>query len=189
MESSSVQHLTSVHSILRARTAPAHAEVDAAFSRFDLSDRASYINLLLAHARVLSAIEPELSNESRLPPWRPRLALLAFDLNVFGVHLPMPMAVVGGSSLAEHLGMLYVIEGSRLGNRVLADRLPRDFPASYLSTGHEKGEWRSFTLKLDTYGSAQDELWLQSVVVGARRGFRLYATSAAQGFALSPHGS
>ena len=171
-----------VHAVLRARTAVAHAEVDAAFSRFDLNDRRSYVGFLLAHARALSAVETELGREPLLPRWRPRYALLLRDLDTLGVPAPPPVDVDDGRSPAELLGMLYVVEGSRLGGHVLAGRVHPDFPAQYLSAAHGKGEWRLFTRQLDAFGDTRDRLWLESVVAGANQAFRRYAMSAAQAF-------
>lgn len=84
--------------------------------------------------------------------------------------------------MAEQLGLLCVIEGSRLGGRVLASRVHPQFPAMYLSDAHAPREWRSFIHNLDAYGSASDEPWAESLIAGADRAFRLYAESAETAF-------
>lgn len=79
------------HIILRARTAAAHATIDAAFSQFDLCDRDSYTGFLRAHARVVPAIEAVLT-DAELPLWRAPTILLQKDLEALGRYLPSSWA-------------------------------------------------------------------------------------------------
>lgn len=166
------------HEILRAKMAAAHAAIDVAFADFDLGDRESYIRFLLIHARALSAIEAAVGHSPDLPSWRPRTALLESDLEAFGYRLPEPLAVGPILGLAEKFGLLYVIEGSRLGGRILSRRVAQAFPSAYLSSVHEHGEWRTFTSTLDERASAENAAWLDGVLAGANCGFGLYARSA-----------
>jgi heme oxygenase len=168
----------SAHAILRARTAAEHATTDAAFSRFDLGDRESYVLFLLAHGRVLPAIEAALACEPSLPQWRPRSAHLAEDLQSFGRDLPDPLTLDPVSGAAESLGLLYVMEGSRLGGRILLGRVAPDFSALYLAATHQPGEWRAFTELLDERASREPPDWLERLVAGARFGFQLVLRSA-----------
>ncbi|QIG79227.1 biliverdin-producing heme oxygenase [Stakelama tenebrarum] len=46
-------------------------------------------------------------------------------------------------------GTLYVLEGSRLGGRFLARRLPPDFPRRYLDADQPADKWRKFLEKFD----------------------------------------
>ena len=173
------------HAKVRSRTAAAHSMIDAAFSRFNLCDRHSYVTFLQAHARVVPTIEAVLGDETHLPPWRPRTALLARDLDAFGYRLPKPVAQSETWSLAAKFGLLYVLEGSRLGNQILLRRAGAGFSSHYLGAAHEPGEWRAFSNALNGRAEQENATWLEAVVAGANNGFRLYASSASGFFAAS----
>jgi heme oxygenase len=175
----------SAHAIVRSRTAAAHSMIDTAFSRFNLGDRRSYVTFLQAHARVVPTIEAVLGDETHLPPWRPRTALLARDLDAFGYRLPKPVAQSETWSLAAKFGLLYVLEGARLGTRLLLRRAGAGFSSHYLGAAHEPGEWRAFTEALNGRAEQENAAWLEAVVAGARNGFRLYASSASEVFTAS----
>jgi heme oxygenase len=168
------------HAIVRCRTAATHSLIDAAFSRFNLGDRRSYVAFLQAHARVVLPIEAVLSDEAQLPPWRPRTALLARDLDALGYRLPMSVAQSEPWCLAAKFGLLYVLEGSRLGNRILLRRAGASFSTHYLRAAHEPGEWRAFTEALNGRAEQENATWLEAVVAGATNGFQLYASSASE---------
>ena len=172
----------SAHTIVKARTAAAHATIDAVYSRFDLGNQNSYIIFLQTHARVVPAIEAALADWADLPPWRPRTPLLMRDLDGFGYRLPKPLAASETSGLDEKFGLLYVLEGSRRGARLLLRRVGSGFPSHYLSATHEPGEWRAFVEALDDRAKAEDVTWLEGVVAGASLGFQLYASSASHIF-------
>jgi heme oxygenase (biliverdin-IX-beta and delta-forming) len=174
----------SAHAVLRATTAGQHALIDVALSRFDLTDRNSYVKFLLAHAAVLPPIEKALAADSSLPPWRARTEALKLDLASFGHGMPPPLSIEM-SSLAEKFGLLYVIEGSRLGGRLLLSRVAPAFSSNYLGAIHEPGEWRAFIDALEERASAEHSGWLDCVAVGAGRGFQLYAESVARVLASS----
>lgn len=166
------------HLVLRARTSAAHANIDAAFSQFDLHDRESYIGFLKAHARVVPALEAVLT-DPELPRWRPRAILLQRDLKAFDHCLPPPLRIKKALSTAEKWGLLYVLEGSRLGGRLLLRQVTPEFPSNYLSAVHEPNEWRTFTQTLDNR-AMQGAAWLEGAVNGAMLGFSIYADSASE---------
>lgn len=166
----------SAHAVLRARMAGEHAMVDAAFSCFDLADPGSYVSFLRAHAAVLPSIERALAADSSLPPWRTRTEALTRDLATFGLGTPQPFSIEI-PSLAEKFGLLYVIEGSRLGGRLLLRRVNPAFSSNYLAAIHEPGEWRAFIDALEERAALEGSGWLDCVAVGAGRGFQLYAAS------------
>ncbi len=168
----------SAHAILKARTAAAHAAIDADFSRFDLGCRDAYVSFLLSQARVLPAIEGILAREPGLPPWRQRTDLLQQDLRAFGHDLPAPMIVPEDWEPAEKVGLLYVIEGSRLGGHLLSRRVGHGFSKRFLSAVHLPGEWRAFIEALEDRAEVEHGPWVEGVVAGASRGFDLYALSA-----------
>jgi heme oxygenase len=172
----------SAHATLKARTAANHSVIDAMYSRFDLEDRNSYINFLHAHSAALVPIEAVLGHGSDLPPWRPRAALLAQDLKAFGVRPSKPRATWESIGLAEKFGLLYVLEGSRFGSRLLLRQVGLGYSSRYLAATLKLEEWRAFTEALETRARAENADWLEGVVSGANRGFQLFKLSAAEFF-------
>lgn len=126
---------------------------------------------------MLPAIEATLRDPS-LPRWRPRTGCLRRDLDAFGLDLPRPLALGTAPSPAAQFGLLYVIEGSRLGARLSLRRIDPGFSARYLSAAHAPGEWRAFTRALDARAAAEDAAWLEGALAGALHGFRIYAAAA-----------
>lgn len=167
--------MTPAHLVLRQATADAHAVVDAAFSRFDLGRAEDYRSFLLAQAEVLLPLETKLS-ATRLPPWRPRLPLLARDLAGLGLALPAPAIIQGLDEPGALHGALYVVEGSRLGGGMLARRVGAGLPREFLGATHLSGEWRALLAALDAaMPSAENKTAME---IGARHVFRLYAEAA-----------
>jgi len=164
----------SFHVALRAATASDHGEVDSAYGGFDLADRAGYAAFLTAHARALPAVEAALARTGEAG-FRSRTPLLAVDLKALGLDMPDPLPLAGPAGPAARAGMLYVIEGSRLGGALLARQVPADFPSSYLSATHLPGEWRALLARLDAM--AEGEGWLAEAVESARATFALYKTA------------
>jgi len=160
--------------VLRETTRAAHDAVDTLFSRFDLTDRASYAAMLVAHARALPVAEAAMAAESSLPAWRPRTPLLAEDLHDLGRVMPAPLALELPAGAAAIAGLAYVVEGSRLGGVYLARQVGAGLPARYLSAAHGKGEWRAFLGWLDQAGLAGGPDWIEAASAGAAAGFALY---------------
>jgi len=169
----------SARAVLRAATAAQHEGVDALFSRFDLSDPTSYGAFLTAHARALPAVERALAGVSDQPSFDPRTPLLENDLAALGLSAPVPLPFSTPTSRAQALGMLYVIEGSRLGGAILARRVPAGLPHAYLSATHAPGAWRAFGEMLDRESDGPD--WLRQAAAAAGGTFDLYARAAAGG--------
>jgi len=165
----------SFHAALRAATAADHAAVDTAYAGFDLADRDGYAAFLTAHARALPAIESALVRAGD-DGFRPRTPLLAQDLAALGMDMPVPLAIALPVGAAERAGMLYVIEGSRLGGGLLARQVPAGLPSAYLSATHLPGEWRALLTRLDeeTEGDGR----LRDAVETARATFALYRSAA-----------
>ena len=114
---------------LKEATDAAHRRLDAALSRFDLADAGDYGRFLAVHALALPCLEEALAQggfDLACPGWsggRRGAALLA-DLAGLGREpgaCPTAPAVRG----AEAWGVAYVLEGSRLGGKVLARRVTR----------------------------------------------------------------
>jgi heme oxygenase len=156
------------HRALRDATAPAHERVDAAFGGFDLTDRDSYAAFLRAHAEAFLPIEAALDAagaERIIDDWenRKRGHLIREDLAMLGARLPHPFAssAVEKPAPADRFstsletngaiaGTLYVLEGSRLGGKFLARKLPPGFPRAYLDADQVSGNWRKLLDRLDT---------------------------------------
>jgi heme oxygenase (biliverdin-IX-beta and delta-forming) len=160
---------------LRAETAAAHEAVDAAYGGFALADPVSYAAFLRAHARALPAVEQALAGWA-LPTWRPRTEALAADLADLGVPAPEPYAMSRPGEAAAAWGMLYVIEGSRLGGAMLERQVAAGLPRRYLASRHLPGEWRALLAALDA--AATDDAWTERAVTAARATFDLYGRAA-----------
>ena len=162
---------------LRARTADRHDEVDAAFAAFRLDRVDDYREFLLAHARALPAAEAVMAATPHLPEWRPRTPLLTRDLAELGVAMPPPLAFPSTSAAAAW-GVLYVVEGSRLGGAMLARHVPADLPGRYLRAAFEPGEWRTLRAAVDAEAQRQGDAWQAQALAGAEECFALYRRAA-----------
>lgn len=161
---------------LRAETGDAHERLDAALASYDLADPADYARFLAVHARALPALEGALAGRAPWPGWVPRWPALAADLAALGHAPPPPLPFDAPASDAEAWGMLYVIEGSKLGGAMLARRVGPNLPAAYLGKGHGPGEWRDFLAAMET--GVRSGRYASLAVAGANRAFTLFATAA-----------
>ena len=162
------QGLMAVRERLRAATLDAHERVDRCFSRCDFARPPDYRRFLEAHHAVLPGCEQVLaaSGAGRLiDDWmlRVRTPALVADLADLGM-APTPAATQTALlSPAAAFGMLYVLEGSRLGGAVLARRVlaggnPRCGEATrYLRHGEGSRLWPSFLLALEASGDVRDD--------------------------------
>jgi heme oxygenase len=166
--------MTTAHEALRTGTRIHHAQVDDVFGRFDLSDAGSYRSFLEAHARAVVPIEWALGDPASPPCWRSRVSLLDDDLRALGGGLPPVVALDGLKGSGERAGMLYVIEGSRLGGGVLAGRVGPALPTSYLSAVHLKGEWMALLMAFDARAAIEPPEWMTDALDGAKRAFALF---------------
>lgn len=173
---------------LRAATASSHGRVDAAYSEFSLTDHAGYSAFLAAHHYVLPGCERALATlaaKDLLADWaqRVRTPALLLDMADVGVVAVDSMPSLIQPSPAEAFGMMYVLEGSRLGGAVLARRLttnpdPRCRNATrYLLHGDGMRFWPSFVAALEASDTVQDNM--DAVTAGAIATFALFETAAA----------
>lgn len=168
---------------LRAATAPQHERVDAAFSAYRLDQPEGYRAFLQAHAQVLIPLELTLEQagiETMLDDWsqRSRRRALLEDLQALGCAEPSLTRTGMAPSPGWSWGATYVIEGSRLGGRVLARRVAEANPSAplrYLSHGSATPLWPSFLQKLEQQGSACD--WFE-VLSGANATFDRFLGAA-----------
>jgi heme oxygenase len=172
--------MMSAHSLLRAATVNSHAAVDDAFSTYDLSDVCFYRKFLKVHAAALMPLEQILSNSVvKLPNWSRRSSLLEADLLILRSPLPTPAPIPGDFSAAMLHGVLYVLEGSRLGGRILSRRVGTDLPKTYLCAVHAKGEWPSFLAAFEAAADDKSSSWLIEAVTGAKFAFDHFLRAAA----------
>lgn len=160
-----------IRQALRDATMESHRRVDTLFADFSLDSAQSYRLFLTAHGRALGAIE------SVARPDAPRLPLLARDLEALDAALPAPLPAPAGDAEGYRWGLLYALEGSRLGGAMLSRQVGEGLPKNYLSAVHGKGEWLSFQRALDGAAAEGGEGWLEDAVQGALAAFALFAAA------------
>lgn len=163
---------------LREATGAAHDHVDAAFGAHDLSSPKAYRAFLIAHARALPAAEAVMAALPFAATLTPRRPALAADLAALGEPLPAPLPFAPGEDEATRWGVLYVVEGSRLGGAMLARQVPDTLPHAYLDAVHPPGQWRAIRAALDAGAAGRDADWHARMVAGALETFALYARAA-----------
>jgi heme oxygenase len=176
---------------LRGATDHLHRDLDRIAASFNLGDAAHYRRFLQANAATLIAIEQLLENagvEQLLSDWRDRSRRAAILADLHSLQSDVqPLALRRTAPTpAEVFGILYVLEGSRLGARVQLDQVEASADenvrnaSSYLSHGHP-GEgsslWRSFLEQLETHEAADDQT---QTVSGAVYAFTMFIRSFSQ---------
>lgn len=167
-------------SALRLATASDHDAVDRAFSGYDLTDRSRYTRFLTAQASAFLPVEAAIDRSpaiGAIQDWRSRrrAELLRQDLSLLGVEPVEPPALAAFETVEAVLGAVYVLEGSRLGGRMLARRVPADFPCSFLAAGNP-AQWRSLlTLLEERLATAQQRAM---AIAAARSVFALFEKGA-----------
>lgn len=184
--------MASLRQWLRETSAPLHAQVDQAYSRFDLSDRHDYGRFLRAHAMALFGLEATLEQsaiERLLPDWpeRRRSAALREDLRALEIASPAPLSLEPGTDDSWCWGVAYVLEGSRLGGRVLSQRVRAGgsgCPLRYLIHGEGIPLWPRFLAEFEQRAEGIDRARL---LAGVQAGFEQFRRAAAHELpALAP---
>lgn len=176
----------SLRDALRSGTRTAHARIDATFSAFDISSFEGYRDFLAAQAGALIPLEDALDRfGAGLPvadwPRRRRGEALMRDLEVLGTRATFLVAPTIGSD-AEMVGMLYVLEGSRLGARLLRDRAMQSTcpqvqqACRFLDHGMGERLWVSFVATLDRIAASGIDV--PAAIRGALAAFDLFENSA-----------
>ena len=125
-------------------------------SRFDLGDAKDYgdfLNIMAAaFGRVERWIEDRWHAASINDRWSPRAPLALRDLEI--LERP-PVAPIeerfepAGDGKPEILGALYVLEGSRLGSRVLRKRVAPGLPTHFLDDSEPPLAWRDLLRRIE----------------------------------------
>jgi heme oxygenase len=172
----------SIRELLRSATASDHAQVDQRFAPLLVQGFAGYREFLRLSAAAVLPLEQALVEagvERILPDWtqRARGPSLRADLAELGIAAPscaQPPAI-GGE--AYQFGMLYVLEGSRLGAKILLPNLAGHFPAlRYLRHGEGQPLWPSFLKRLESSGAVRRSP--DGAVAGAHAAFAWFGATA-----------
>ncbi|GGJ89881.1 biliverdin-producing heme oxygenase [Pseudomonas matsuisoli] len=181
----------SARAFLKQASASLHEDVDQAFSSYSLATRDGYLGFLQAHAWALSQIEPTIEQagvDRIVPDWhaRRRRHAIAEDICALEAAPPEANALAVEIDDATLWGILYVLEGSRLGARYLsrqvgngadwqADEPP---PLAYLTHGQDTALWPQFLQQLE---AASAELDQERLLEGVRWCFSVFLASARKG--------
>lgn len=187
-------HAFSRRNSLRGATDHLHRDLDRIVASFKLTDAAHYRRFLQASAATLIAIEQLLESAGvaqLLPDWaeRSRREPIISDLHSLNSQA-QPLALRRTAPTpAEVFGILYVLEGSRLGSQVLleqvltsADESVRNASA-YLRHGRSD-LWRTFLQQLETHAAADDQT---QTVSGAVYTFTMFIRAFSQAAAELSH--
>lgn len=168
---------------LKAATEDVHRDLDERLSRLDLATGADYRRFLSFQARTVPAIEAALAEAgigALVEGWgaRRRSQAIAADLRALGHTMPEPARIKVPSDAAAMLGTAYVLEGSRLGGRVLRRRVGEGLPASFLSeSGHNS--WPHVVAALDRHLSSDADVAAAGLAARQTFGFFLDAAREA----------
>ena len=166
---------------LRNATAEDHERVDALFSRFDLTQPEGYRAFLRAQVAATRAVEAAL-DEGRISetvadwPQRRRAALAVADLAALGAQPPYPLPKPALFGTAQLLGAAYVLEGSRLGAKVLRRGLPPEMPQTFLSAPAAPGAWAAMLMTIEAHVVTREDVAM--ACGAARRVFALFEAAA-----------
>ncbi|RIX29416.1 biliverdin-producing heme oxygenase [Sphingomonas edaphi] len=142
------------HAALRDATRQAHDRLDRRFSALNLASIVDYGDFLRAHAAAFLPVEHALERSGAaalIAGWHDikRGNALKSDLHALGVASPTPENAPDFEQRAELLGGLYVLEGSRLGGKILYKAVGSGFPTRFLASRAPVGHWRSFVAMLE----------------------------------------
>jgi heme oxygenase len=182
----------SVRHLLRSATATDHAEVDARFATLIGRGVTGYREFLRLSAAAIGPLEEALREanvERILPDWddRSRWASLCADLAELRISAPPAARPPSLGGEAHQFGVLYVLEGSRLGAKVLIRRLlarpglQRPNPLRYLRHGEGLPLWPTFVKQLES--SAAVRRSPADAIAGAHKAFEWFGATAATGSA------
>ena len=171
------------HDTIRVHTRLLHDALDSRLALSNLASRTGYVNYLLINWACVS-IEEALESagiDQVLLDWeqrRRRIALVK-DLQTLGVRPPTYAALTIDSDIGSLLGWSYVLEGSRLGARVILQAVMTSLESDITrSTGflrHGGGErlWESFKVEMAKING--DPAAIVKACAGATAAFACFA--------------
>lgn len=168
--------------MIREATRTSHSRLDIALSRLDIAIPLYYEAFLRSQAEALFPIEAALEAggiEELIPDWtlRVRTPALERDLATLGIVIK-PLPAPAFKTAAEMLGAVYVLEASRMGERVMLARLAENPDSdtmnatAYLRHGFGKRFWPSFLTLLENHPAALADP--PGVVHGAEIAFAMF---------------
>ncbi|MFW8634829.1 biliverdin-producing heme oxygenase [Cribrihabitans pelagius] len=170
---------------LRSGTRDRHEALDRLVSRWDLGSPGGYRDFLHMQAAALLPLEAWLEDrgaEALPPDWpqRRRSQALRADLAALALPVPRPAEVAIAPCRAAVAGVLYVLEGSRLGGRLLHRQVEAGagkMPQSFLEHGNGQPLWQGFLSWLKAQNLPSEEH--RAAISAARGVFGLYQAQAA----------
>lgn len=137
---------------------------------------------LIMHDDVEKIIHPAMQQVIASAKIKSKVASLIKDLNALNAVKPsVDVKYIDGNynpGFNFNLGMLYVIEGSSLGGRIIHSHLNAvlgpDIPSDFLNIyGNELGQqWKSFLQFLEEYHQGKSEQESHEIIDGAVYGFK-----------------
>ena len=178
------QSLPGLRERLRDATSAAHRELDAQLSSFDLTTFSGYRRFLQASAGALLPLEVALAEAGvakLFPDWpeRARGAAIAADLDRLDGEARAIVSVLPLTPSGV-LGTMYVLEGSRLGAKLLLKTVadaadPRvSVATAYLGHGAGKRLWQSFLARLASEQACDED----EAIAAARSAFAAFEQAA-----------
>lgn len=174
-----------IRAFLATAVAGLHERVDRAMTLEKTTGVDAYRNHLRCHARVVFPIERKLQSSlhaGAVPDsaLRWRSGALAADLAALGEPVPDEVDTPVAATLANFAGCMYVLEGSRLGAKVLMRQLAPladlNLPTGFLTHGAGGKLWPSFVKWLNSVEwSPADRASMRD---SARAVFRAYLAAA-----------
>jgi heme oxygenase len=177
---------------LRIATAAAHAKLDARLGALDLGIPSQYRSFLEMNAAALLPLESALVDAGvgrHFPDWRlrERSAAIWHDLARVGGEV---QTLALPDDLTRHLtddgifGTMYVLEGSRLGAKVLLKRIAESDGAivkgalAYLRHGEGQNLWQGYLTVLEAYARQGGNI--SEAIEAAKRTFSFFMEAAAR---------
>jgi heme oxygenase len=166
--------------LLKAATDDVHRELDDRLSALDLATDDGYRRFLGFQARTVPAMEGALAAaglSDLIAGWEEgrRAASLESDLSALGHSMPSPASAPPITTAAEALGAAYVLEGSRLGGRILRGRVGKHLPARFLGESTHN-PWPHVVAALDRH--LHSEADIDQARLAARRTFGFFLDAA-----------
>ena len=171
---------------LKLATSADHRSLDAQFSDFDLTSLRGYRRFLEASAAALLPLEAamEQAGVGRIfPDWPERSRSRAIEADLDRLDgVARPLCRVGLLNRNNVLGVMYVLEGSRLGAKFLLRSIAGnpllERASRYLRHGAGQPLWRNFLQRLESEPVAPDDE--PEITRGAHHAFAMFAEAAAR---------